>query len=896
MRRFLARCTALLWRGHAERELEREVAAHLALMEEDFARRGMTAPEARLAARRAYGGVDLAKELHRDARSFVWLEQAARDVRHAVRSLGRTPGFALLAILTLALGVGVNTTLFTAYNAVALRPLPVAYPDRVVRLERWFESRSAGTIQYYFSLPEYQYAREHGTVFSALMAGTASIGVAARMDGTAEPEKLLGQLVTANYFSGLGVAAELGRTFLPEEDGTPGGNPVMVISHALWQQRFEGSPGVLGRVIQMNGTGYAVIGVAAKNFGSAAVDDPITQFWAPVSMREQLAGKDMQVQILGRMKDAVPVSRAEAETSLLVRQFGRTFEAKDRTTAVTLQHTSLMGNTEDIRFKAVVAGVMMLVGLVLLVACANIANMMLARGAGRQREIGVRLALGAGRGRMVRHLLTESFLLSFAGGLAGLVLSTWSSRLLSVALSRMLTGTPAAAAGFTLDLSVDARVFGYAMALSLAAGLFFGLAPALQFTRPDLSLALKEEGSSFGRQLTKSRLRGLLVGGQVAISMLLLITAGLLLRGLLRSHDADPGFETRGLFLMTADFGGKPAEGRARVVNQLRTRPELKFVALGSFPMMGTWTPPIVVPRGAATQPLRGRTLASYADEGYLATVGIPLLRGRGFTPQEVRTNAAVAVVSESAARRFWQDGDALGKRFDLDLDFRGTMKSFEVVGVVKDVRFANLTRVDPAHVYLTPKPGDFPGIVVRAEGDPRRAAEAIRAGVATLDRNMPASLWLTSVEDGPMLRERTQAGLCAALSSILAGLALVLAGVGIYGVMSYLVSRRVKEIGVRMALGASAGGVLRSVVLQSLRPVILGMAAGIAGAAGISSLLHTTLVFPGSTDVLYGVAFYDPATFLGLGSFLVLVAALASFIPARRAIRVDPMTALRCE
>jgi macrolide transport system ATP-binding/permease protein len=904
MKRFLSRCSAFLRRGRAESELEREVASHLALLQDDFLHRGLSPEEARLAARRAYGGVDLAKELHRDARSFIWLEQFVQDLRHAARSLSRTPGFALLVILTLALGVGVNTTLFTAYDAVALRPLPVGDPERVVRLERWFDSRSVGTLQYFFSVPEYGYARDHNSGFSALMAGSGSIPVVAHVDGSPAPEKWIGQLVTANYFSGLGVSAASGRTFLPEEDRTPGGNPVLVISHSLWQRRFEGSPSAIGRVIQINGASYTVVGVAAKKLSSAAVDDPFTDFWAPISMQAQMAPSRSwaddpalpEVQILGRLKPAIPMAQAEAETSLLIRQFARTFTEREHTTAVTLQHTSLMGNTEDIRFKAVVAGIMMLVGLVLLVACANIANMLLARAAGRQREIAVRLALGASRGRVIRHLLTESLLLSFAGGLAGLLLSTWTNSVLRVAMGRMLTGTPDANAGFTLDLSLDVRVFAYAMALSLTTGIFFGLAPALQFTRPDLSVSLKEEGSSLGRQFTRSRLRGILAGAQVAVSMLLLITAGLLLRGLVKSHSADPGFETRGLFLVSADFGAKRDESRARLLARLRTVPELKTVALGSYPMMGTWTPPIIVPRDGNQPPVRGRTLASYADEHYVDALGIGLMRGRSFTAQEARTNAPVAVISESTARRFWPDSDPLGRHFQLDTNFRGKLETFEVIGIVPDIRFANLTRVDPAHVYVTPKTGEFPGIVARAQGDPRPAADAIRAAVGGLDRDLLTTLWLTSVHDTPIHREKTQARLFAALSSVLAGLALVLAGVGIYGVMAYLVSQRVKEIGIRMALGATAGGVLRSVVLHSLRPVIVGLGAGIAGAAALSSVLHTTLVFPGSIDVLYGVPFYDPATFVGFGGFLIFVATLASLVPARRAIRVDPMTALRYE
>ena len=906
MKRFLQRCYTFLRPERAEQELEREVASHLALLEEEFQRRGLPSQEAKQAARRAYGGVDLAKELHRDARSFVWLEQAAQDLRHAARSLSRAPGFALLAIGTLALGVGVNTTLFTAYNAVVLRPLPVADPDRVLRLERWFEHPNHGTIQYAFSYPEYVYCRDHNGVFASVVAGSYDQGVVARID--AEPEKIYGQLVSANYFEGLGVKAQLGRTFLPEEDRA-GASAVMVISHSFWQHRFHGDAGVLGRTLEIYGTTYTVVGVAGREFTSTSVDNPFAQFWVPLAMQAQLAPPrhwaddpaDRQVQMVGRLKPGVPLRRGgKAEASGLIRQFASTYQERDRTTAVTLQHTSLLGNTEDIRFQAIVAAVMMLVGAPSCWWRAPISATCCWRAPPCARgRSGSGSPSAPAAGRMIRHLLTESLLLSFCGGLAGLLLSAWSTRLLEVVFTQVLAGTPAAQAGFRLDLSIDGRVFAYALGLSLVAGIVFGLAPALQFTRPDLTVALKEEGSSFGRRFTRSRLRSLLVGAQVAVSMFLLIATGLLVPG----PDQEPrarrsgASRTRRLLLMQADFGvTRPEDAQAKLMSQLQSLPELTGVALGSYPMMGTWTPPIIVKPSGAQAPLRSRTLASSGSETYLETLGVPLLRGRAFTAQEVRTHAPVAVISESAARSFWPTEDPLGRVFQLDMDFNGKLAWFEVVGVVKDIRFANLTRIDPAHVYLTPRPKEFQGMLLRAAGDPRRAMEAIRADVGAFDRSLLPGLWLTSVADGPMIREKTQARLVAAFAAILAVLALTLAGVGIYGVMSYLVNQRVKEIGVRMALGATAAGVLRSVVLHSLRPAFVGLVFGIAGGAALSALLHASLIFPGATDVLYGVPFYDPATFVGLTIFLIAVAAVASALPTRRAIRVDPMMALRCE
>ncbi len=475
------------------------------------------------------------------------------------------------------------------------------------------------------------------------------------------------------------------------------------------------------------------------------------------------------------------------------------------------------------------------------------------------------------------------------------MLSIWTTRLLQLLIVQLLAGTPAGAAGFLPDLSLNARIFAYALSISLLAGVFFGLVPALQFTRPGLIAAIKDDGSPFGGPASRSRFRGLLIGAQVAVSMLLLITAGLLARGLVKSSAADPGFDTRRVFLLAADFNAaRRSQEEQRLLEHLRGVPEIVSTTVGGYPMMGTWTPFIVIRQPGSLPPLHGRTLASFGTETYLPTLGIPLLRGRGFTAQESRSSAPVAIVSESAARRFWAGQDPVGRTFQLDMDFAGAMSEFQVIGVARDVRLANLTRPDPAHVYLTPQPGRGEGIVLRASGDPRRALQAIRASVAAFDRNLLPGLFLTSVADGPMLREKSQARILAVFAAVLASLALLLAAVGIYGVMSYLVAQRTREIGVRMALGASAAGVLRGVVLRNQKPVFAGLALGILGAAAFSTLLHATLILPGSTDPLYGVPFYDPATFFGLTLFLLTVAAAAGAVPARRAVRIDPMAALR--
>jgi predicted permease len=885
MRPLLSRIHATLFGRRRERELEDEIQDHLAMLAEDFERHGLSPSEARLAARRSFGAIAHVQEEYREVRRLLVFDRVWADVRFAFRMMRRNPGFTLVAVLTLALGIGVNTTLFSAYNAVVLKPLPVADPDSVYRVERWFQSRTRGNIQYAFSYPEYEYLRDRNRSFSGVVA--ASWPVAAFPEGSG---KVQVQLVSPNYFDALGVRPRLGRGFVADEE------PALVLSHSYWA-RLGGDAAVLGRTLKLNGTQFTVVGVTAKEFTGTSQSAGVPDCWAPLSMQMRIApGKDwlrnidrLNLQILGRVRPGVAAGAAQAESSLLLSQIGSTHQERDKTIRATLQHVAFLDNTDDPRFQMLTAGVMLLVGTVLLVACANLANMMLARGAARQQEIGMRLALGAGRGRLIRQLLTESMVLGLIGGAAGLAIANWSARLLWGWMEQsMLSHVWGAGFHLAVDPSPDVRVLGYTVVLCLATGLIFGLSPALRFTRGGLASTIRDD-----RNVCGGRLRFVMVAGQVAVSMMLLITAGLLGRGLLRARVAEPGFETARVFHLDANFGVDPVKANARqrrLLDRIRGLPEVRQVGEGHRPLSGTWTPPIVV--GDAS----GRTLASYASDTYFDALGIGVLRGRGFTRQEVARNAAVAVISESAARQFWPRGDAIGRRFQLDMDFRGTMAEFEVIGIVKDVRFASLSRPDPAHVYLTPKVSEMQRALIRVQGDPRRGAAAIRAAVQQGDPDLIPGLRLTNLEEGPVWLQKAQAQVLASGVGILAALALVLAGAGIYGVLAYLVSRRTREIGIRMALGANSVGVLRVVLADGLRPVVAGMLLGAVLAGGISGVLHATLRFPASEDFLYGVSSYDPWTFGGLIVFVVLVTAAASLIPARRAIRVDPMIALRCE
>jgi macrolide transport system ATP-binding/permease protein len=902
MRRFFLKLANLFRGEQAESELAREIEAHLALLQEDFERRGLPPEEARLAAKRAYGGVEQTKELHRDERSFVGVEQFFKDVRYGWINLLRNPGFTLVAVTALAIGIGVNATIFGIYNAVALKPLPVADPGRVMRVERWFERDWRGTIQYNFAYPEYQYLRDHNSVFSGLTASSFEVPVLASLAGETVGEHSSGHAVSANYFADLGVPARIGRTFLPDEDRSPGANTVVVLSGEFWQRKFQGDPNVLGQTIKLNGLAYTMIGVAPEEFTGTDIMPTRCDFWAPLSMIDQLEPAfgpieqwrdpttHPQFEVLARLKSGVSRAKARAETELLIRQFASGYRETNRTKAITLQRTAYFGNTEDPRFQASVAGVLIVVSLVLLVACANVANMLLARGATRQREIGVRMALGASRGRVVRQLLTESILLSLLAGVVGILVSMWASKLLWTSLSGIFQGFQGTE--YDLDVSADAHVLGYGFALALATGIVFGLAPALQFTRPDLNTAIKQEGSAFGARLSRSRLRGLLLGAQVAVSVLLLLTSGDLISQLVNSGASDPGFQTRDAYFLTTS--GDPAKAQATKRN-LRERlddlPEVSGVAMGTAPLIGTYSPWMQAGK------LGRQTLASYASDRYLDTMGIAILRGRSFTRQEADRGAPAAVISESTARSFWPGQNPIGQHFSLDLTFQGKFTDFEVIGIAKDVRFANIARLDPLHVYL-PSGGSqlfsTGDLVFRVRGDRGKAMTAVQSVVESLDRSLLPGMTIFNIEEGPLAMQRHLLNVTETFAGVLTLLSLTLAGVGIYGVMSFLVSHRTREIGIRIALGATSRRVLGSVMLEGLRPVFVGTLLGFTASIALDSLIRAMVEIPDSTS-LFSSTFGAPAFYAEL-AFVLVIAVLASIVPARRALRVDPTVALRYE
>jgi len=816
-----------------------------------------------------------------------------QDLAYAIRILSRNPGFTLAAILTIALGIGVNTTLFSIFNAVALKPLPVAQPDQVVRMKRWFETGSQGDIQYSFSYPEFTHVRDHNETFSSVIASSSIISVMATLADAsggrpADSERLQVQLVSANYFSALGVSTELGRTFLIDEDRVPGASPVLLLSHAFWQRRFNGDTKVIGRTVAMNGAVFTVIGVTPEKFTGTDLLPQVPDFWTPVSMQARLVPgqdwlndpKEAEFQILARLKPSVSLRSAHSHIDTLVRQFAATFKERQKTTSITLEHPALFGNVDDPGFRLLAAGLMFAVGLILLVACANVSNMLIAYGTTRQREVGIRYALGASRRRIVRQFLTENVVLAFAGGLGGLILSVWLAEILWTTIKQAFAGSPFDTLTLDINLTPDVRVFGYAILLSFVTVVAFGILPALQVTNR--------------RSVRRFRLRSVLLAAQIVVSMIFLIGAGLLGRGLLRSQDVKVGYETRDVFLLKADFGNDTAKAsrtQRLLLDQLLNLREVKSATFGTPPLFGTATPTIIV------NSEKDRTLTSMASDTYFDTMGIPVVRGRNFTSREADagTHAPVAIISESTARRYWPRQDPIQQHFQLALPFQANYTDFEVVGVVKDVRFANPTRLDPVHVYFPTSVGPS-SLIVRIQGDRQAALTALRQGVERVDESLIASLELINLEQGPLWAHKTMPRAMALFVGLLGTIAILLAGIGIYGVISYMVNQRIKEIGIRVALGANAGAVLRSVVFQGLRPAIVGIVVGNCGAFGFSWILHERIALPGSSDFLQGVRFYDPVAFLGLSLFVAAVAMLASAVPAWRALKVDPAIALRHE
>jgi len=921
------RLRALFSRPEMDEELKEELQFHLEMQARKNQADSVNPAEARRRARLQFGSAERAAEECREARGLSLIENLLQDLRYAFRILKKSPIFTAVAVLTLGFGIGLNTTLFSVVNVVALKPIPVRDSGRIVRLERWFASNSRGDIQYVFSHAEYRFFSEHNKVFSSLIEATFPRHIAASLPldaATARvskavmgpPEQAVAQMVSANYFSDLGVAPILGRVFRQDEGSTPGADSLIVLSYSYWQKRFSGDPAIVGKIVRINDTTFTVIGVTPRRFVGTGNPPVLVDLWTPLSMQAQVVpGQDWlnhpldyRIQVLGYLAPGVSMKEAQADISVLEQRFAHdhpvseeaALPARDAatrtTTAITVQSATFFGNTEDIRFKAIVVLLMSIVGLVLVIACANLANMLLAKASGRQNEIAVRLALGASRERLVRQLLTESVLLAVLGGAIAILFSLWGSRLLWLAVEQF-AGVHSA---FVKQIPPDTRVFAYTLLISFCTGIFFGLSPALRSTRSDLTSSLKDSGTSLGQRLDRSHMRGLLVGGQIAISTLFLIVAGLLTHGLIRSTTVDPGFEVRRLYPVPLPYNNDPTKNqsqREQALDRLALLSEVEDVALTDYvPIQSTWTTQVTI-LDKKNNPTNALTCARHVSPSFFSTLGIPFVRGRGFTRSEERQGSAVAIVSTALAREAWQGDDPLGKKIKLQIG-RHEWLTLEVIGVVGDVRSTNISRLDPAFIYLpinSARLSDYFALV-RISGDKRRAIAAIRTTLEQTDGQLRPGFSLVSLQDDAVESQIVMAKTFTLSAMFLAAVALLLASIGVYGVMAFLVSQREREVGIHMALGATRSDVLALMLRQGMRPVAFGMMVGVVGALGVSGLLRAILIFPGSVDVLYGAKWFDPVTFIGLAGLLAAIALLACYLPARRATAVEPMIALRHE
>jgi predicted permease len=819
-----------------------------------------------------------------------------QDLRYGARMLVKNPGFTLVAIVTLALGVGANSVIFSLVNALLLRPLPVERPEQLAAV---YTSDFSSTQYGGSSYPDYVDFRDRNRVFSGTVAYMPT-AFSLNVDGT--NERAFGEVVSGNYFSTLGLALALGRGFLPEEDRTPGERAVAVIGHKLWQSRFGRDPAIVGRVIKLNGHSFTIVGVAPEKY-SGLIRGIASDLWVPAMMIKQASpGGDYLIErgargflVMGRLKPGVTFDQAQADFRRLAEQLFKEWpqqwtNIRNQSRVISLLPEGQARVMPDLRTPVVIfmSLLMTVVGLVLLIACANVANLLLTRATARRKEIAVRLSLGASRSRLIRQLITESMALSLLGGVAGMLIAIWGTDLL-------MAFKPPAPFPIEIDLGADWRVLGFTFGLSLLTGVLFGLAPALAASRPDLVASLKDEaGGATGR----GRLRGALVVAQVALSLMLLICSGLFIRSLRNAGSVDPGFDADNLLALSMDLqlqGYSETTGRnfsRQLLDRARALPGVVSASMTDELPLGIsgGARRAITIEGYTAQPGESTEInSSSVAPGYVETLGVPLLRGRAFNEQDREGSPGVVMINEAFARRYWPGQEPIGKRIQMGVARSGANDSpyLEVVGVVKDGKYVTLGEESTPFFYLNlaQRYQSSPTLIVRTRGNPLDYLAAVRSEVAALDK----SLALYDVKT--MRRHLGLALLPARLAGSVLGVfglvALVMAAAGIYGVMAYSVAQRTREIGVRMALGASAGAVLRLVTRQGMKLTLAGMAIGLAVSLALTRLMKS---------LLFGVSATDPLTFVVVALLLIAVALLACWIPARRAAKVDPMVALRCE
>jgi putative ABC transport system permease protein len=803
-----------------------------------------------------------------------------QDLRYGIRSLLRTPGFTVVATLALALGIGPNSAIFTMVNAVLLKPLPIPDAGRVVMI--WENMLKSGFDQLPVSSADYLDWKRQAQSFEEMAAAFAIPEYGLNISGAGEPERVPAALASREFLPALGIKPIVGRNFLPEED-RPGGPPAVLISHALWQRRFRSDPAIVGSTLTVDGVPRTIVGVVPHELGEMVNAD----LWLPTAVdgHDPNARKNHQYGIVARLKPGVSVAQARAEMTTIARRIAQQYPATNHGTGIRLFPMAEMYSG---RVRPVLLVLLGAVGLLLLIACANLANLLLARAASRQKEVAIRGALGAGRWRIVRQLLTESLVVAAAGGALGLLLAVWSVRLLRSVVPDMFP--------LLQHMSIDGRVLAFTLGVSMLTGLLFGLAPAWRASRTDLNNTLKEAAARSESAGGSQRVRGVLLAFEVALAVLLSVNAGLLLRSFVRVTEVNPGVRTSHILTMNLSL----PEVKYQTALQRATFYKTALERLQALPGVRSAGAIQILPlrvsilsfrvgvtgfriEGRAPLPEGQQPLADYrvATPGYFNTMGIALRQGRLFDAHDDQNAKRVALVNEAFVRRIFPHENPLGHRIVA----AGT--PCEIAGVVADAKLYGLDApIEPAiYVAHAQEPSSSMALVVRSEGDPAALAGAVRREILQLDPQQPVSDVRTMqkvLSDSLMLRR-----VAMLMLSVFAGLALMLAAVGIYGLMAYSVSRRTHEIGLRVALGAGQPQILRLVVGGSLAIALAGAAAGVAAAFLMTQAL---------AGMLYGVTRTDPLVFITVPLLLILVSAAASWAPARRAMRIDPLAALRYE
>jgi macrolide transport system ATP-binding/permease protein len=820
------------------------------------------------------------------------MENLFKDIRYGVRMLSKNPGVTLVAIVTLALGIGANTAIFSGVSAFLMRPLKVPHAGELIRPLEIAEDRG---IADEFSYPDFLEYRNQSTSFKGLAAEDM---IQAAIDAENQNDVIWGQVVSANYFDVLEVKPILGRTFLPEEDKTPGANPIVVLSHSFWQRRLAGDQNVVGKTVQLNNRAYQVIGVAPEYFVGTKFALSL-DFWTPISMAEELRRNpgilaergSHWMNVIGRLKPGVSVAQASAETSAIATRLNQAYPENRPGTTQAMVMSEIDGRWQELGgvFNSGGAIAMAIVGLILLIACANVANLMLARAAARRKEIGIRLALGANRARLVRQLLTESMLLSLAGGGLGLLLAFWVTDLMEGFI-------PVLEYNIVKNFfALDSRALVFTLIVSLGTGLIFGLAPAWHSSNPDVVPVLKgdPEHAQRGKRRAFS-LRNVLVVAQVALSLVVLVCGGLFIKSFRKAQTMDPGFDNHNGLIMSLSptlVGYDEEQARnfyRQVVERVSHVPGVEAAAFTRTLPLGDSSNsngPVLKEGETLARGIAGRNImTNVVSPGYFKTMQIPILDGRDFDDRDTAKTQRVVIVNERMAQTLWPGESAVGKRMFIGAESRDGL---EVVGVVKTGKYRNLAE-DPKPFFYSPMGQRRPAtmaLVIRPSVDPRSLVGAIRSEVQALDRRVPVFAIKTMAE------HKTYAlwapDMAASFSLAFDFLAILLSAVGLYSVMAYVVSQRTREVGIRMALGANRADVMKMITRQGMRLAAVGVVIGLLLALAVAQVLSSLLI---------GISGYDVTTFILVPVLLAAVALVACYLPARRATKVNPLVALRYE